>query len=474
MAKCKHICEFGTIWNSRDFHPEKPKDSFDCLFLDDSSFQSLKNFVAENNDPASEIEQAFSLQRKKGRDFIQVKNYAGVIETRQGTVIEILPKIVQSENSDEPMKIKEAKTVLMKMLRSLRNSPFKSIDQAHLKASRMPILEIFISVFLKEMELLLKRGIKHHYSSTEENQIFLKGRLLFSENLKQNLVRRERFYVHFDEFKADIPQNRILKSALVYLKDKSKSAKNILQIISFLHLFEEVSECNHLNKDLQNLKGQNRLFNHYELALRWAKVFLQNKSFTSYKGNHLNTAILFPMEILFESYVSHKIKQTYPHWEISTQDKKHFLVSDLNLSQNKFRIRPDMVIHHNELTIVADTKWKMINEDLPSANYNISQTDMYQLFAYGKKYQQNNGNTHLILIYPAHPGFNRQLHFQYEEDLKIDIFPFDFQDETNSLKVYEEIFSPKYLVPEIFLTGITRQNIHQEIDTGRATGNEIW
>ena len=440
MATTKHICEFGTIWNSHEFQPEKPKDRFDCLFLNDRSFQSLKNFVAENNDPASEIEQAFSLNRKKGKDFITVKNYVGVIETRQGTVIEILPKIYQSENVEDNEKIKESKTILLKMLRSLRNSPFKSIDQAHLKASWMPILEIFISVFLKEMEVLLKRGIKHHFSPTEENQKYLKGRLLFSENVKQNLVRRERFFVNYDEFKADIPQNRILKSALVYLKDKSNSAKNIRQIISFLYLFEEVSECKNLEKDLQNLNGQNRLFNHYEVALQWAKVFLQNKSFTSYKGNHLNTAILFPMEILFESYVAHKIKQTYPHWEISTQDKKHFLVNDLNIRQNKFRIRPDLVIHHQKLTIVADTKWKIINQNLPSTNYNISQSDMYQLFAYGKKYQINNGNTHLILIYPNHADFNNQLHFKYEEELRIDIVPFDFQDESTSLKIYSELF----------------------------------
>lgn len=438
MAASKHICEYGSIWNSRDFHPEKPRDSFENLFLDDRSFQSLKNFVTENNNSTSEVEQAFSLQRKMGKDFIQVKNYAGVIETRQGTVIEILPKIVQSENSEEPERIKKAKTVLLKMLRSLRNSPFKSIDQAHLNASKLPIIEIFISVFLKEMELLLKRGIKHHYSSTEENQIFLKGRFLFNENLKQNFIKKDRFFVHYDEFKADIPQNRILKSALVYLKEKSKSSKNIMQIISFLHLFDEVSECKNHEIDLQKQNGQNRLFNHYELALRWATVFLQNKSFTSYKGNHLNTAILFPMEILFESYVAHKIKQTYPQWDISTQDKKHYLVSDLNLKQDKFRIRPDLVIRHDELTIIADTKWKIINQDLPSANYNISQTDMYQLFAYGKKYQINNRNIHLILIYPAHPGFNRQITFEYEEDLKIDILPFDFQDEAHSLNILQE------------------------------------
>lgn len=440
MAVTKHICEFGTIWNCREFFPEKPTDRFDCIYLDDRSFQGLRNFVAENNDPNSDVGQAFSFHRNKGKDFIKVKNYVGVIETRQGTVIEILPKIYQANDSNNNNKIKEGKNILLKMLRSLHDSPFKSIDQAHLKASRIPIIEIFISVFLKEMEVLLKRGIKHHYSSTEQNQNYLKGRLLFGENLKTNLVRKERFFVNYDEFKADIPQNRILKSTLIYLKSKSKSTRNIRRIINFLYLFEEVNICENLEKDISSLNGQNRLFNHYKMALQWAKVFLLNKSFTSYKGSHLNTAILFPMETLFESYVAHKLKQAYPDLEILTQNRKYHLVFDQNLNQNKFRIRPDLVINHLNNTVVADTKWKMINQNLSTLNYNITQSDMYQLYAYGKKYQQNNGNTSLILIYPKHEDFNRQLRFKYEEELKIDIVPYDFQDEATSLKIFSAYF----------------------------------
>ncbi len=446
MAIAKHVCEFGSIWNCLEFFPENPTDRFDCIFLDDRSFQSLRNFVAENNDPNSDVGQAFSFHRKKGKDFIKVKNYVGVIETRQGTVIEILPKIYQPENSSDGKKIKEGKNILLKMLRSLRDSPFKSIDQAHLKAGRISIIEIFISVFLKEMEILLKRGIKHHYSSTEQNQNYLKGRLLFGENLKTNLVRRERFFVNYDEFKADIAQNRILKSALTYLKDKSKSAKNIRQIISFLYLFEEVAVCKNLEKDIQSLDGQNRLFNHYEMALKWAKVFLMNKSFTSYKGKHLNTAILFPMETLFESYIAHKLKQMHPEWEILTQNRKYYLVYDHNIKQNKFRIRPDLVINHPNTILVADTKWKIINQNLTTSNYNISSSDMYQLYAYGKKYQQNNGNISLIMIYPKHEDFNQQLNFKYEEKLKIDIIPYDFQDETTSLKIFSTYFQVSKLL----------------------------
>ena len=433
MAETKHICEFGVIWNAKDFIAAEQNERFDSVFLDDRSFQSLKNFVAENNDPTSDVEQAFSLHRKKGKDFIRVKNYAGVVETRQGTTIEILPKIYQAQNTNNSEQIKASKNILLKMLRSLKNTPFKTIDQAHLKASRLPIFEVFISVFLKEMEVLLKRGIKHFYSSISENQKYLKGHLVFHENLKTNLVHRERFFVEYDEFKADIPQNRILKTAMFYLKDKSKSAKNKRQIISLLALFDEVGLCKNIEKDLQTVNVQNRLFNYYGVALNWAKVFLQNKSFTSYKGQHLNSAILFPMETLFESYVAHRLKQYCPDFDISTQDRKHYLLNDLSSNQQKFRLRPDLVIKTGTNTRVADTKWKMINQNLASKNYLISQADMYQLYAYGKKYQIQNGSIRLVLIYPKHQCFNQVLLFRYEDFLEIDIVPFDFENEESSL-----------------------------------------
>ncbi|WP_167616959.1 McrC family protein [Maribellus sediminis] len=433
MAVTKHICEFGTIWNSKESLPEIPVDQFNCIHLEDKSFQSLKNFVAENNDPESGIDQAFSLHRQKGKDFIRVKNFVGVIETRQGTVIEILPKIYNPTNPNETEQIKQSKSILLKMLRSLKNAPFKSIDSAHLKTSRVPIIEIFISVFLQEMEILLKRGIKHFYVSQEENQLYLKGRLVFSENIKKNIVRRERFYVNFDEFNANIAQNRILKSALIYIRQKSRSSKNIRQIINLLYLFDEVKVSQNLEKDLLEINGQSRLFNHYQMVLQWAKVFLLNESFTSYKGNHLNTAIIFPMEILFESYVAHKLRQYYPDWDIITQDRRHYLMNDLIQEQNKFRLRPDIVINTENMIVVADTKWKIIDETLPHLNYNISQSDMYQLYAYGKKYQLENKPVHLVLIYPQHENFNKPLHFEYENMLQINVLPYEFDNEESSI-----------------------------------------
>lgn len=92
-------------------------------------------------------------------------------------------------------------------------------------------------------------------------------------------------------------------------------------------------------------------------------------------------------------------------------------------------MRSDLVIHTDCKTIVADTKWKMINQHLSTKNYNISQADMYQLYAYGKKYQSDNGNVQLALIYPHSESFYTPMNFKYEEDLPIGIIPYDFENE---------------------------------------------
>ncbi len=53
---------------------------------------------------------------------------------------------------------------------------------------------------------------------------------------------------------------------------------------------------------------------------------------------------------------------------------------------------------------------------------------MYQLYAYGKKYQQEGKGVRLMLIYPKHQDFSRFLTFEYDSGLKIDVVPYDFED----------------------------------------------
>lgn len=375
-------------------------------------FGDIENFILKNSDENAPF---LRIASGNGGKFIQARNYVGVLQTKSGLTIEILPKITDKTDTDK------SKAVFVKMLRTLKNFPFKSSNLASLKTQNLPLLEIFISMFLCELEALVKKGIKSDYVTLEDNLKFLKGKLNINEQIKRNSIHKERFYVEYSKFLSDIKINQIIKTTLKFLYKKSNSNKNQQKIRELLFIFDEVSEC----EDYKNFFTKliiNRQVKHYKQTLLWCKIFLLGNSFTPHKGDDLALALLFDMNALFESYVGNFIKKKHPG--TSLQHSEKHLVED----PKSFRLRPDIFL---EDKFIADTKWKIIK-----SRDDISQADLYQLYAYGKKY--NCGK--LYLIYPKIDGIKQEfMKFEYEKDMHLEILYFDLEDDSYNdklIKIY--------------------------------------
>ena len=369
-------------------------------------FGDIENFILKNSDENAPF---LRIASGVGGKFIQARNYVGVLQTKSGLTIEILPKIANKNDTDK------SKAVFIKMLRALKNFPFKSSNLASLKTQNLPLLEIFISMFLCELEALVKKGIKSDYVALEENLNFLRGKLNINEQIKRNSIHKERFYVGYSEFLSDIKINRIIKTTLKFLYKKSNSSKNQQKIRELLFIFDEVSEC----EDYQNFFAKlviNRQVKHYEQTLLWCKIFLLNNSFTPHKGDDLGFALLFDMNALFESYVGNFIKKSFPG-TILQHSEKH-LVED----PKSFKLRPDIFLKGK---FIADTKWKIV-----SSRDDISQADLYQLYAYGKKHPCD-GKLHLI--YPKIDDIRQKtMKFRYDDEMWLEILYFDLEKDENN------------------------------------------
>ena len=225
---------------------------------------------------------------------------------------------------------KETKRIFLKMLKSMKDFPIKVFNDASLKVDHMNLYEIFINMYLQEVRQLVKQGIKSAYVGQEDNLKFYKGKLMTSQHIRINMVHKEKFYVSYDEFH----------------------------------------------------------------PMQWSKVFLLNKSFTTFSGNNNSRALLFPMEKVYESYVAKYLKKILREvgWEVSSQDKGYYLFME---PRHKFALRPDIVCKRGNRIVIMDTKWKSLNNN-ESANYGISQSDMYQMYAYSKKYK----TSEVWLLYP--------------------------------------------------------------------------
>lgn len=390
----------------KEFEYLQYKDNTKDNFIKKETFDSLEKFVLENEKTA----QYLKITTKKGfGKVLQAQNYVGVIQTKDGTTIEILPKIKNATTE-------KSKEILIKMLKTLKNSPFKNLSVANLKSSKIPLFEIFISMFLEELTVLVRNGIKSDYISKEENLKFLKGKLKISEQIKYNTIHKERFFVQYEEFISNRVENRLIKTTLQFLYNKSKLNKNQQRIREFLFVFDEIEISHNIKTDFSKIK-LNRQMKDYEQVLLWCKTFLFENSFSPYKGNDIAFALLFDMNLLFESFVYSYLKKSSNFQDIKSQDRTHHLAYENGIG--RFRLKPDIVINGGK--IIADTKWKILSED--KAYNGVLQDDMYQLYAYGTKYDNCEK---IYLIYPFDELIikNSYNYFKHKE-LKLDILFFD-------------------------------------------------
>ena len=390
----------------KEFEYLQYKDNTKDNFIKKETFDSLEKFVLENEKTA----QYLKITTKNGfGKVLQAQNYVGVIQTKDGTTIEILPKIKNATTE-------KSKDILIKMLKTLKNSPFKNLSVANLKSSKIPLFEIFISMFLEELIVLVRNGIKSDYISKEENLKFLKGKLKISEQIKYNTIHKERFFVQYEEFISNRVENRLIKTTLQFLYNKSKLNKNQQRIREFLFVFDEIEISHNIKTDFSKIK-LNRQMKDYEQVLLWCKTFLFENSFSPYKGNDIAFALLFDMNLLFESFVYSYLKKSSNFQDIKSQDRTHHLAYENGIG--RFRLKPDIVINGGK--IIADTKWKILSED--KAYNGVLQDDMYQLYAYGTKYDNCEK---IYLIYPFDELIIKNSYNYFKnKELKLDILFFD-------------------------------------------------
>lgn len=398
-------------------------------YLDEATFNQLERFILENNNKDTDALDLMAISVKKNvGKVITAKNFVGIIMMKNGTTIEILPKIYSNTGYTD----NQVKELLIKMLKTLKNSPFKSLQSANLNITTMNVFEIFIRLFLDEVFFIVKHGLKCNYEKVQDNLGVVKGKIIFNKHIQLNHSHKERCYSEFDVFNTNRPENKLLKTTLEYLYMQSSSVKNKTDIKTLLSSFSDVDCSTDYKKDFDKCVID-RNMKDYEMALVWAKIFLQGKSFTSFSGSEVAQALLFPMETLFESYIATKFKKGLDlnQYSISVQDKSYCLF------EHNFRLRPDIVIRNKakKSTFVMDTKWKVLSDR--KHNYGIAQADMYQMYAYQKKY---NAET-ITLLYPlTEEVSNTDISFKSNDGVIVNVRFLDLFDINNSIiKLVEEI-----------------------------------
>ncbi|GGO77659.1 mcrBC 5-methylcytosine restriction system component family protein [Marinobacterium nitratireducens] len=362
------------------------------------------------------------LTQRRGRRAVQLTGFVGVIRVPDGFQIEVLPKVGKAIGGG----VEDARTLLIDMLRCLGGFRHIQTDSAKLKATHMPLLEVFIAEFLQSVDHVVKRGLHGGYHVREENLFALRGKLHVAQHLRQNLCRRDRFFAEYDEFSTNRPENRLLHSALrcALLASTSQANQQLARELCFV--FADVPVSDVPAHDFQRVRLDRGMM-HYDNALAWARLILASASPLTGAGDHHAPSLLFPMESVFEAFVAkHLARQLAPSFILKAQTRALSLVR--HRGRDWFRLKPDLLVTEGGRNrLVLDTKWKLIDgrKDNGSEKYGLSQGDFYQLYAYGQGYLDGVGD--VVLIYPKTDVLHEALpvfEFPKSKDLRLWVLPF--------------------------------------------------
>ena len=164
----------------------------------------------------------------------------------------------------------------------------------------------------------LKKGYVHY----SENLKKVKGHIQVMKNERKNIAskRFDRVFCDFDEYTVDIPENRLIKKALLFssqilrtiTQNHSIGNKAKLMLSKSLALFENVSDEVQV-KEVSLIKGH-KLFSEYNEAIRLAKLILRRYDYSISKTSSLDENVppfTLDMSLLYEHYVYGLLNEAY-------------------------------------------------------------------------------------------------------------------------------------------------------------------
>ncbi len=309
---------------------------------------------------------------------IKFRQYVGVIQIGNLT-IEILPKADKQENENK----KEWQSILIEMLKACRLLKINHLSSANLRLKQNFILDLYFELFIKEIEKLLHQGLNKNYQETTDNQLAMKGKLVFKKQIQFNLIHKNRFFTKHQTYDYNHLINQIIGQTIEVLSQMTTNITLLDKLKRLKLYFPKVDRIQVTEKHFKQLTYDKKT-ERYRTALEIARLILLNYSPDIRGGKHPIISILFDMNVLFETFIFRQLKQI----EISNN------IIVIGQPSRKFwnhrNLKPDIIIEKDNERFVLDTKWKILKNTSPSDN------DLRQMFAYSNIFNAKKA----ILVFP--------------------------------------------------------------------------
>jgi 5-methylcytosine-specific restriction enzyme subunit McrC len=246
------------------------------------------------------------------------------------------------------------------------------------------VTEAIVRAFLMQVVVALRRSPLMAYRGFEDALPTVRGRVRLLDQARRRFNFLVPVEVSFDEFTADIDENRVLKAALrrierIRLRDSSLRRR----VGANLEALETVADIRYDARTVPDIHFT-RMNRHYEPAIVLAKPIIVSATPEMRHGETRTPSFMLDMDKVFEDFIFRALQDQLSvgamRWR---QGRRTWLDSD-----SRVRINPDLTLWKgSKCRFVGDVKYKRTDRG--------ENEDLYQVVAYGKALGQKD----VLLVY---------------------------------------------------------------------------
>lgn len=335
---------------------------------------------------------------EQGRNGLRARGIVGVVATPD-CAVEILPKIdVPGKTPAEA--VGAIRHRLIHMLAVALEVKIDAGAVTPLGYQRESLLEILIRLFSQKLMDAVRHGMPRRYVECSEDLPVLRGGLDLTRQFTKFAAEPSRLACRFDALTPDTALNQIMKAAVDRLARATKTVGNQRRLRELAFDYADIKNVpvGALRWDQVVLDRTNQ---QWQELFNLARLLLGEKFQTTSGGADEGFSLLFNMSSLFEEYVARMLKRALSSSDLSVVTQGGRLYCLEAADGGIFQTRPDIIIKRGqEVVQLIDTKWKRIAREIDDAKRGVSQSDIYQMMAYGQLYKSEQ----LTLLYPHHTG----------------------------------------------------------------------
>jgi len=218
--------------------------------------------------------------------------------------------------------------------------------------------EIIISTFVKHVTGLLQKGMVKSYTIHQSNLPYLRGKLIFQQQIINDAKTKLEFACEHDEFEYNNIENQILLYCLercYYITINDERKKEIRRMVGLLAGLVDTREIT-----LDDFKkiNYNQMNQHYKKVHELCKLIVNSIRITNFyeqKSRFVNSFFV-DMNKVFEKFVYKLFHKYYP---LPSKEQQRYASWEVVSTGRKYNIIPDILIYgknRHEIETIIDTK----------------------------------------------------------------------------------------------------------------------